>query len=209
MNRSFLFTRRVSLALLLSAVACVALLLLFPTSYGIYSANLTRDTPLTRLLPVALGALAASTVHSVAPSMEATAPTSLLRARLLSTTGVAATQIVLLGAIIAVLNPLAHLGITGHDVAMYLWATLFWQGLCCLCLSFSTSAKAWIVPLVVLLALLMYSWSDEYTPVPWNMLLTVNALTITMSLIAALTAGLALCWIDTQRVEPLSRKLQH
>ncbi|WPF66833.1 MULTISPECIES: hypothetical protein [unclassified Corynebacterium] len=199
MYRSFLSSRRVYTALALSTVACVLLLLLFPTSYGIYGANGIRDTPLTRLLPVVLGALAASTVHPVAPAMEATAPTRLLRIRALSLAGIMLTQFLLLLVSMAAVQASVGIGLMARDVAIYLSATALWQGLCCLSVAFSSRMAAWAPPLGVLLFLLLYSWKDSEHPVPWNMLLTINPFTIALSVIFLFGALIALGAVDTAR----------
>ncbi|MBC3186805.1 hypothetical protein H7347_09545 [Corynebacterium sp. zg-331] len=199
MYRSFLSSRRIRTALLLSAAMCVLLLLIFPTSYGIYGANGIRDTPLTRLLPVALGALAASCVHPVAPAMEATAPTRLLRVRALSLAGIMATQLLLLALGMVLLQTTAHIGLTARDAAMYLCATALWQGLCCLSVALSARAVAWIPPLALLILLLLYPWRDAEHPVMWNMLLTINHLTITLSAVFLLGSLVALGTVDTAR----------
>lgn len=201
MYRSFLSSRRVYTALALSAVACVLLLLLFPTSYGIYGANGIRDTPLTRLLPVVLGALAASTVHPVAPAMEATAPTRLLRIRVLSLGGIMLTQFLLLIISMATIQAIAGVGLTARDVAMYLSATAFWQGLCCLSAAFSSRMVAWAPPLTVLLFLLLYPWRDIDHPVEWNILLKINPFTVTLGGFFLLGGLLALGTVDTARLD--------
>lgn len=162
MYRSFLSSRRLTVALLLGVIACVLLLLLFPTSYGIYDVRGDKDTPLTRMLPVLLGALAASTIHPVAPQVEATAPSRLLRIRALSLAGIMLIQILLFLGIMALIQTTAHIGLTGRDVAIYLSATMFWQGLCCLSVTFSTRITAWIPPLGVLIFLIMYSYTTPY-----------------------------------------------
>lgn len=201
MYQSFLSTRRVTLVLGLSLLACVVLLLLFGKSYGIGGVNEYRDTPLARLLPVLLGALAGSAVHPVAPSAEATAPTRLLHVRAITLSGLMIAQILIILVCIAALGSVRDLGVTTRDGAILVASTVFWQGLCCLCTALTAQMKAWFLPLLVLLVLLLYPWKSWDEPYPWNMLLTINPYTITANIVVLAGALVALATVDTTRID--------
>ena len=131
--------------------------------------------------------------------METTAPTRLLWIRALSLAGIMLTQFLLLAISMATTQANTNIDLTTRDMAMYLSATAFWQGLCCLSVAFSSRMMAWAPPLVVLLFLLLYPWKDIEHPVAWNMLLTINPFTVALSVLFLFGALFALGAVDTAR----------
>lgn len=172
--RAFLKTRRVGAVAIVSIIGTVALLLLHPTAYGIPGFNNVRDTPFSYLIGFVLGSLSSTLAHSVTPAMEGLATRRVARARAVLLAVATLVQGLLLILAATILRELAGIDIPWDDVSVFLTSTLFFHGVGFLSAGLFAGPRMWILPAAFLSVFLAFSWKDEYTIQPWNVVLTTS-----------------------------------
>lgn len=194
-------THTVLPVLALSALATIALVLLYPGSYGVQSLNYAMDTPLSALLPAVLGALAACCVRSTNAGLEQLAWPRLRVPRLATVAAVCAVQEVLVALTLVVSAMTLDLSIDGTKKVLLLVSSAFWQGLCVGSAAVLRGAWMWAPPCAVLAVVIAFAYDDQAVPRWWNPVLTLSPTTVSLSAVLLALGLLAVALAPPQPPE--------
>lgn len=185
--------RRVGHAVIWSVVVTIALLALFPTSYGMPPLNMVREFALTRGLPVFLGALAGACVSGVTPAMEALAGAHVKRARACVLAGVVAAQLIVLVGSVGLMNIALDVGVGGRDLLIFLQGTLLFQSIAIISAYLFLGPALWVIPLTAFFVQVFFPYRTYWEPNWWSALLTVNPATVSATIALAVVGMILMC----------------
>lgn len=197
--RIFLKTRRAWGVAVLSVIATVILLLLHPSAYGIPGFNNVRDTPISYLIGFVLGSLSATLVHSVSPAMEILATRRVAQARALLLLIATVAQALLILGVSIVLREIAGLDMPREHVAVFLTSMLFFHGVGFLAAGLTAGPRMWLIPTALMAVFLAFSWKDEYTVQPWNLVLNTSGSRV-VTAVCAYGLGLVIASIGNPKI---------